>query len=116
LLSLVGTAALAAYRFLTRDKSFALADRLMRLRKIVSDATHAQSLEEIAAFESELARMFDELVEELARGGLTESEISTGLLIFKHVSDALSERRRVLSVNGSAPMPVAPARTSSHPQ
>jgi hypothetical protein len=107
--------ALAAYRYFSRDKSFALADRLLRLRKIVSDASRAQSLEEIAALESELTRMFDELVEKLARGGLTESEISTGLLVFKHVSDALSERRRVLTGQGLAPpRTTVPDRTSPH--
>jgi uncharacterized protein len=115
LLSLIGTMALAAYRYFSRDKSFALADRLLRLRKIVSDASRAQSLEEIAALESELTRMFDELVEKLARGGLTESEISTGLLVFKHVSDALSERRRVLTGQGLAPpRTTVPDRTSPH--
>ncbi len=97
LLSILGTAALGAYRYLTRDQSFALADRLMRLRKIVSEAARAHSADEIAALDDELGAMFDELVEKLARGGLSESEISTALLVFKHVSDALSERRRVLA-------------------
>lgn len=116
LLSIIGTAALAAYRYLTRDASFALADRLMRLRTIASEAARARSPDEVATLENELRAMFDELVEKLAYGGLAASEISNGLLVFKHVSDVLTERRRVLSVNGSAPMPVAPARTSSHPQ
>jgi len=90
LLSLVGTAALGAYRYLTRDASFALADRLMRLRTIVSEAARAQSPDEVATLEKELSAMFDELVEKLARGGLAVSEISTGLLVFKHVSDVLT--------------------------
>jgi TRAP transporter TAXI family solute receptor len=114
LLSLLGTAALGAYRYLTRDESFTLDDRFTRLRTIVSGAARAQSLDEIAAFEDELARMFDELVERLARGGLSESQISTALLIFKHVSDALGERRRILTDSATHPkMTGPPVATSS---
>jgi hypothetical protein len=47
--------------------------------------------------------MFDELVEKLARGGLQESEISTALMVFKHVSDILAERRHMLTDQGSTP-------------
>jgi TRAP-type uncharacterized transport system substrate-binding protein len=103
LLSLVGTAALAAYRFLTRDQSFALADRLMRLRTIASEAARARSPDVVATLEIELRAMFDELVEKLARDGLAASEISNGLLVFKHVSDVLTERRRVLAGEASIP-------------
>jgi TRAP-type uncharacterized transport system substrate-binding protein len=96
LLSLLGTAGLAAYRYLSRDTSYELADRLTRLRKITRVAAGARSLEEVTALEDELTGMFDELVEKLAHGGLSESEISTALFVFKHVSDALAERRRAL--------------------
>ena len=120
LLSLLGTAALGAYRYLTRDQSFALDDRFTRLRTVVSGAARAQSVDEIAGFEDELARMFDELVEKLARGGLTESQISTVLMIFKHVSDILGERRRILT--GAAVAPTVAAQSAqnislpAHPQ
>ena len=70
LLSLIGTAALGAYRYLSRDDSFELADRPRKLRKITSDAARAQSVGEITKLESELGGMFDELIEKLARGGL----------------------------------------------
>ena len=116
LLSLVGTAVLASYRYLTRDRSFVLADRFTRLRTIVRDAPRASSLEELTKLEDELSRMFDELVERLARGGLDESEISTALLIFKHVSDALGERRRDLTGRAMPPaatLPTAPAEAST---
>jgi hypothetical protein len=46
--------------------------------------------------------MFDELVEKLARGGLSESEISTTLFVFKH--DALAKHRHMLLVS---PPPMA---------
>jgi hypothetical protein len=103
LLSLIGTVALGMYRRLTRDESFALADRLTRLRKIANDAARARTPDQITAYENDLGLMFDELVEKLARGGLTESEISTALMVFRHVSDALGERRRALG-NHSPPM------------
>jgi uncharacterized protein len=107
LLSLVGTAGLATYRYLTRDRTFVLAERFTRLRTIVRDAHRASSLDELTKLEDDLSGMFDELVERLARGGLEESEISTALLIFKHVSDALGERRRALT-GGSGPPSVPP--------
>jgi TRAP transporter TAXI family solute receptor len=117
LLSLVGTAGLATYRYLTRDRTFVLTDRFTRLRTIVRGAARAQSLDELGKLEDELSAMFDELVERLARGGLDESEISTAILIFKHVSDALGERRRTLA--GSAPAaatpPAAPAAATHAP-
>jgi len=111
LLSLIGTAALGAYRYLSRDDSFELADRLRKLRKITSDAARAQSVGEITKLESELGGMFDELIEKLARGGLQESEISTALLVFKHVSDTLAERRHVLA--DQEPIPAAAAMPPS---
>ena len=97
LLSLLGTVVLGGYRYLSRDDTFELADRLRRLRKITSDAAQARSVREITSLESEFGKMFDELVEKLAGGGLQESEISTALLVFKHVSDALAERRHMLA-------------------
>jgi uncharacterized protein len=100
LLSLVGTAGLGAYRFFSRDDSFALSDRLTKLRKIARDGAHARSLDEITSIENEFTGMFDELVEKLARGGLAESEISTALFVFKHVSEVLSERRHMLLLGG----------------
>jgi hypothetical protein len=84
-----------------------LTDRFTRLRTIVRDAARAQSLDELGKLEDELSAMFDELVERLARGGLDESEISTALLIFKHVSDALGERRRALAGSAMAAVPAA---------
>jgi len=100
LLSLLGTAALGAYRFLSRDDTFELADRLRNLRRITNDAARAESVGEIAKLESELGGMFDDLVEKLARGGLQETEISTALMLFKHVSDTLAERRHTLARQG----------------
>src|SRR5262245_21661111 len=100
LLSLLGTIVLGGYRYLSRDETFELADRLRKLRRIASDAARANSVGEITALESELGSMFDELVEKLARGGLQESEISTALLVFKHVSDTLAERRHTLLEQG----------------
>jgi TRAP transporter TAXI family solute receptor len=97
LLSLIGTAGLGAYRFFSRDDSFAVPERLTRLRKIARDAAHAADAGEITALEGELSKLFDELVEKLARGGLAESEISTALLVFNHVGDVLAERRRILA-------------------
>jgi TRAP transporter TAXI family solute receptor len=97
LLSLIGTAGLGAYRFFSRDDSFALPERLTRVRKIARDAARAGNAGEITALEGELSKLFDELVEKLARGGLAESEISTALLVFNHVGDVLAERRRVLA-------------------
>ncbi len=69
-------------------------------------------MSEITRLESELGGKFDELVEKLARGGLQESEISTALLVFKHVSDGLAERRHVLADQRSIPSTAAtrPAR------
>jgi TRAP transporter TAXI family solute receptor len=99
LFSIIGTIMLAAFRYLTRDDSFALADRLTRLRQLAK----AQSLDEITALEEDLGSMFDELVAKLARGGLSAPEISTGLMVFKHVNDTLTERRRLLSGPGFTP-------------
>ena len=82
----VGTVALGAYRYLTRDESFALADRLLRLRQIAREAARAQSLDEVATCETALDEMFDELIEKIASGRLSDAEISRGLLVFKHVS------------------------------
>lgn len=112
LLSLLVTAGLGAYRYLSRDDTFELAGRLSKLRKIASDAARARSVTEITTLEGELGSMFDELIEKLARGGLQESEISTALLVFKHVSDTLIERRHVLAEQGSIPSAAAmpPAR------
>lgn len=109
LFSIIGTVALASYRYLMRDDSFALADRLTRLRKLAKDGAHAQSLDEITVLEEDLGSMFDELVAKLARGGLSGPEISTGLMVFKHVNDTLSERRRLLSDPGFAPRPAKAA-------
>jgi uncharacterized protein len=103
LLSIIGTVMLAAFRYLTRDDSFALADRLTRLRQLAKDGAHAQSLNEITALEEDLGSMF--LVAKLARGGLSAPEISTGLMVFKHVNDTLSERRRLLSDPSFTPRP-----------
>jgi hypothetical protein len=77
-----------------------------------SDAAQACSAGEITALESDLGNMFDQLVEKLARGGLKESEISTALLVFNHLSDVLTERRHVLAAAGAIPSAVAmpPAR------
>jgi uncharacterized protein len=115
LLSLLGTIVLGAYRYLSRDDAFELADRLRKLRKISSDAAQAHSVGEVIRLEDDLRDLFDELVEKLARGGLQESEISTALLVFKHVSDALAERRHVLAEQGpiasAAAMP--PARANA---
>jgi uncharacterized protein len=105
LFSIIGTVMLAAFRYLTRDDSFALADRLTRLRQLAKDGARAQRLDEITALEEDLGSMFDELVAKLTRGGLSAPEISTGLMVFKHVNDTLSERRRVLSDPGFAPRP-----------
>jgi hypothetical protein len=82
-----------------------LADRLTRLRQLAKDGARAQRLDEITALEEDLGSMFDELVAKLTRGGLSAPEISTGLMVFKHVNDTLSERRRVLSDPGFAPRP-----------
>jgi len=102
LLSLVGTAGLAAYRYLSRDDSFALSERLLRLKNVAAGAAQAQHLDELAALEKELSQMFDELVAKLARGGLAESEISTALMVFKHVTDALNERRHQLEAKAAS--------------
>jgi uncharacterized protein len=107
LLSLLGTIVLGGYRYLSRDDTFELADRLRKLRQISSDAAQAHSVGEVIKLENDLRDLFDELVEKLARGGLQESEISTALLVFKHVSDALTERRHVLAEQG----PIASAHT-----
>ena len=103
LFSIIGTMMLAAFRYLTRDNSFALADRLTRLRKLAKDGAHAQTLDEIKALEEDLNFMFDELVAKLARGGLSAAQISTGLMVFKHVNDTLADRRRLLSDPGFTP-------------
>lgn len=103
LFSVIGTIMLAAYRYLTRDESFALADRLTRLRQLAKDGARAQTLDEIKALEEDLNAMFDELVAKLARGGLSAPEISTGLMVFKHVNDTLADRRHLLSDPGFTP-------------
>jgi hypothetical protein len=117
LLSLMGTIGLAAYRYLTRDETFELADRLMHLRRLVRDGVRAQSLDEITRLEDELSALFGELLEKLAAGRLQQSDVSTALLVFKHVSDVLSERRRALTgQNAIPPMAMPEAVTSAHPQ
>jgi len=113
LFSLVGTVVLGAYRYLSRDASYELADRLIRLREIVREGTRVETLDEITVFEDELSAMFDELVGKIARGGLAQPQISTGLLLFKHASDALSERRRILSGQEVAP-PMQPLLPEGH--
>jgi TRAP transporter TAXI family solute receptor len=107
LFSIIGTIMLAGFRYLTRDDTFALADRLTRLRQLAKDGAHAHSLDEITVLEEDLGSMFDELVAKLTRGGLSAPEISTGLMVFKHVNDTLSERRRILSDPALAPRPAA---------
>jgi hypothetical protein len=62
-----------------------------------------EGLAQITALEEDLVSMFDELVAKLARGGLSVPEISTGLMVFKHVNDTLAERRRLLSGPGFTP-------------
>ena len=88
LLSRLGTIALAAYRYLTRDESFELGNRLMRLRGLVRDGGRANSVDEITNLEDELGAMFDELVAKIARGGLAEPQISSALMVFKQIGRA----------------------------
>jgi hypothetical protein len=90
-LSLFGTAGIVLFRYLTRHQRQSITDALERLRQIGSEATTANS-DHLKLLESNLNDVFDAFVTKLSRGGLAESEITSVLLVLKHVSDVLSAR------------------------
>ena len=99
LLSILGTAGLAALRHLGRHQPTSVSISLERLKQITGEIEHTTKISALAEAKAEVDRIFENVVDGLVLRKIAETDASATLLVLSYVNDALIERRNALLQN-----------------